>query len=225
MPADDGRWEISTGNLRCRWSGAADARVDSDGVLRLRPTVPAHHHHDLLLEIGTGPQPAPVDADTAWSATEREWQTSVPSFADSAAPGGSEHAYAVLRGLTVPGGGMVAAVILGMPERADAGRDYDYRYVWLRDPAYAGLAVAVQDAHELLDEAMAFTTARVLTDGDKIRPAYRTDGTRPPEETTLDLPGYPGGNDVVGNGYAGSSSSTRSVRSCSFTPRPAAMIT
>lgn len=99
----------------------------------------------------------------------------------------------LLRGLTVPGG-IAAAATLGMPERADAGRNYDYRYVWLCDMAYAGLAAAVQDAHELLDEAMAFTTARVQTDGDKIRPSrHQTDGTPPPEETTLDLAGYPGG--------------------------------
>jgi GH15 family glucan-1,4-alpha-glucosidase len=94
---------------------------------------------------------------------------------------------------------MVAAPTLGLPERAEAGRNYDYRYVWIRDQAYAGLAVSVLEPLPLLDEAVGFATARLLEDGDKLRPAYRVDGTDVPPESTLGLPGYPGGRDVVGN--------------------------
>jgi hypothetical protein len=198
-----GCWESRSGGLYCRWSGAGDAQVDADGALRVRLQVPAGEHHDLVLEVSDQPLGRPVDVDAAWTRTESHWRSAVPSFAVSAAPRDSRHAYAVLRGLTVPGGGMVAAATLGMPERAEAGRNYDYRYVWLRDQAYAGLAVAVEEPHELLDEAVAFTTARVLADGDQLLPAYRIDGSPPPEETTLDLPGYPGGNDVVGNWVRG----------------------
>jgi hypothetical protein len=53
----------------------------------------------------------------------------------------ARHAYAVMRGLTTPGGGMVAAT-MGLPERASTGRSYDYSYVWIRDQCYAGQAVA-----------------------------------------------------------------------------------
>jgi GH15 family glucan-1,4-alpha-glucosidase len=94
---------------------------------------------------------------------------------------------------------MVAAATLGMPERAEAGRNYDYRYVWLRDLAYAGMASGVDTPLELMDEAVAFTTARVLEHGDRLAPAYRIDGCELPDEETLDLPGYPGGADVLGN--------------------------
>jgi GH15 family glucan-1,4-alpha-glucosidase len=44
---------------------------------------------------------------------------------------------AVLRGLTSGGGGMVAAATTSLPERADRDRNYDYRYAWIRDQAYA----------------------------------------------------------------------------------------
>jgi hypothetical protein len=54
----------------------------------------------------------------------------------------ARHAYAVMRGLTTPGGGMVAAATMGLPERASTGRSYDYSYVWIRDQCYAGQAVA-----------------------------------------------------------------------------------
>ena len=33
---------------------------------------------------------------------------------------------------------MVAAATISLPERAEAGRNYDYRYVWIRDQCYAG---------------------------------------------------------------------------------------
>jgi GH15 family glucan-1,4-alpha-glucosidase len=116
-----------------------------------------------------------------------------------AAPRDARHAYAVLRGLTAPGGGMVAAATLGLPEHAHANRNYDYRYVWLRDQAYAGLAAGVEEAHPLMDEAVAFTVERVLEHGDGLAPAYRVDGGLVPSAATLALPGYPGGKVVVGN--------------------------
>jgi GH15 family glucan-1,4-alpha-glucosidase len=112
-------------------------------------------------------------------------------------------AYAVLRGLTTPGGGMVAAPTLGLPERAEAGRNYDYRYVWLRDQAYAGLALSVREPLPLVTELVEVTTTRVLEHGGDLAPAYAVDGGLPPRESTLDLSAYPGGADVVGNRVRG----------------------
>jgi GH15 family glucan-1,4-alpha-glucosidase len=163
--------------------------------LRLR----GGQRHDLVLEISAERLPEPVDPDESWLATEHAWHSQVPHFDASAAPRDARHAYAVLRGLTTRGGGMVAAATLGLPEHAESGRNYDYRYVWLRDQCYAGLAVAVTEPHPLLHDAVAFTTARVLEHGDKLAPAYRADGSPLPGESTLRLPGYPGGSDVVGN--------------------------
>ncbi|HEX3647186.1 MAG TPA: glycoside hydrolase family 15 protein [Pseudonocardiaceae bacterium] len=201
--ADDGRWTARTGRLRMRWSGAGDAAVDESGRLVLTLTVAAGGRHDLVLELSDRPLPDPVDPDRAWHATETAWRSTTPHFPDSAAPRDARHAYAVLRGLTTSGGGMVAAATLGLPERAEAGRNYDYRYVWLRDQCYAGLAVSVDQPHPLLDEAVAFTAARLLDDGDRLAPAYHADGTLPPAESTLRVPGYPGGSAVVGNRVQG----------------------
>ncbi|MBV9922114.1 MAG: glycoside hydrolase family 15 protein, partial [Pseudonocardia sp.] len=114
-------------------------------------------------------------------------------------PVDARRAYAVLRGLTSAGGGMVAAATLGLPERARRGRDYDYRYVWIRDQCYTGQAVAADGAHPLLDDAVAFVAERLLADGPQMAPAYTVDGARVPDQRALDLPGYPGGTDIVGN--------------------------
>ena len=94
---------------------------------------------------------------------------------------------------------MVAAATTSLPERAEQGRNYDYRYVWIRDQAYAGQAVAAAGGGELLDSATRFITARLLDDGPMLAPAYRNDGTAVPDQRRIDLAGYPGGFDLVGN--------------------------
>ena len=90
-------------------------------------------HHDLVLEIRARPGGDPVAAQAAWEATEAAWEATVPELGSSLAPRESRHSYAVLAGLTSSGGGMVAAATMSLPERAKAGRNYDYRYVWIRD--------------------------------------------------------------------------------------------
>ena len=194
----EGRWECRVGALYARWCGAPDARWD-DHALRGRFVLEAGQHHDLILEISDQPLPAPPDADQAWSSTRHAWRSTIPDLSRTAAPGGAAASYAVLRGLTTPGGGMVAAATMGLPERARAGKNYDYRYSWIRDQVYAGLACAVEEPYPLLDDAIAFTTARLLEHGDQISPGYRTDGSEIPKETDIGLAGYPGGHNVAGN--------------------------
>ncbi|MGH3498104.1 MAG: glycoside hydrolase family 15 protein [Nocardioidaceae bacterium] len=196
---DDGRWAAVTGDLRLRWSGAADAELTDDGRFVVEIEVAGGTHHDLVLELSDRRLGEPVDPDVAWEGTRNAWAAAVPELDKTVAPHDAQHSYAVLRGLTTTGGGMVAAATLGLPERAEAGRNYDYRYVWLRDQCYAGIAAGLCDGHALLDAAVSFVVARVLEHGDRLVPAYRPDGRPLPEETTLRLAGYPGGRAVVGN--------------------------
>jgi GH15 family glucan-1,4-alpha-glucosidase len=165
--------------------------------------VPAGTHHDLVLEVSEHPLPGAQPADLLWEQTERAWAGRVPSMGHTLAPRDARHSYAVLHGLTTPGGGMVAAATLGLPERAERHNSYDYRYVWLRDQAYSGIASAAAGQLDLLDSAVSFATARLLEHGDRTAPAYRVDGTDLPHEDTLHLPGYPGGRDVTGNWVRG----------------------
>jgi hypothetical protein len=80
---------------------------------------------------------------------------SVPPCDDTVAPRDAQLAYAVLAGLTSSTGGMVAAATTSLPERSEAGRNYDYRYAWIRDQWFAGQAVAAHGARpELMDAAV-----------------------------------------------------------------------
>jgi hypothetical protein len=194
-----GVWNARLGELFLRWSGAERAEITERG-LEFELTVPAGEHHDLVLEIADRPlRAAPPDAARAWQQTADAWRAQVPCFASSAAPRDTRHAYAVMRGLTSATNGMVAAATMSLPERADANRNYDYRYVWIRDQCFAGLAVAADGDHPLLSSAVSFVTDRLLSDGAALVPAYLVDGGRVPDERELDLRGYPGGVGIRGN--------------------------
>lgn len=199
LKCTDGVWHGRSGNLHFRLTGAADATVD-DGALHLRVEVPPGASHDLVLELADRPfAHSPMDVETAWAATEHSWHGAVPRFLGSLAPDDSRQSYAVLRGMTSASGAMVAAATLGLPERAQAQRNYDYRYAWIRDQCFAGQAVAAAGPHALLDDAVRFVTARLLEDGPNMKPAYTVTGGRVPDESDLGLPGYPGGSAKVGN--------------------------
>ena len=162
--------------------------------------VPAGGHHDLVLEISDQalPDSHPTRTPPGTPPTPPGPQP-FPTLDNCLEPRDARRSYAVLRGLTSASGGMVAAATTSLPERAEAGRNYDYRYVWIRDQCYAGQAAAAAGAPTLLDDAVRFVTARILDHGPDLEPAYTTQGAAVPDQRTLDLPGYPGGKNLIGN--------------------------
>ena len=196
----NGVWTARCGPLYLRWSGIpATARRRGTG-LHAMITVPAGRHHDLVLEISDHPlEGAPADPDLAWRATEAAWDQAMPQLPGTIADRDARHAYAVMRGLTSSGGGMAAAATTSLPERAEEGRNYDYRYAWIRDQCIAGHAVAAAGPYPLLDSAVAFVTERILADGPQLKPAYTVSGGPVPDERQLHLPGYPGSSAKLGN--------------------------
>jgi hypothetical protein len=198
---DEGGWRGRLGQLWLRWNGCSAAQPHAD-LTRLigELTLPEGERHDLVLELSPavldGPAP---DPDRLWATTETAWRQAMPTLGETIAPRDARHAYAVLRGLTSASGGMVAAATMSLPERAEQGRNYDYRYVWIRDQCYTGQALAADGPHPLLDDAVRFVAERLLQHGPKLMPAYTTSGEPVPDQRCLELPGYPGGTDVVGN--------------------------
>jgi hypothetical protein len=197
---DVGTWSGRAGPVHWRWTGAHGARAGRDGVLATELTVDEGDTVDLVLEMGLDEPGGRPNADRLWSTTTTSWADGVPDLQVGSASRDARHAYAVLRGLTSSSGGMVAAATTGLPERAKRHRSYDYRYVWIRDQCYAGLAAAAHGPLPALHDAVRFTTARLLEDGDRLQPAYRVDGGPVPDVHDLDgLPGYPGGVAIAGN--------------------------
>ncbi len=195
-----GAWTGRSGPVRFRWTGASRARPDADGRLVTTLRVPAGQQHDLVLELAdetlTG---EPPDPGATWQATEAAWSAAVPNCDGLVAVRDVRQAYAVLTGLTSRNGAMPAAATTSLPERMGGVRNYDYRYAWIRDQCYAGLAVAAHGPHPLLDNAVRFVTERLHADGPALQPAYTCRGGRVPAERGLRLPGYPGGRGMTGN--------------------------
>lgn len=201
---DDGVWEGSSAGTHVRWSGAQDAVASPDGagghVLKLQLALKEGEHHDHILVLACAEADAePPDPARTWRTLEREWASRVPEFPDTIAPRDARQSYAVLSGLTSSTGVMAAAATTSLPERAREGRSYDYRYAWIRDQCYAGEAVARVGPLPLMDDAVRFVSGRLLEDGPQMKPAYTTIATAVPEQRRLNLAGYPGGSDIVGN--------------------------
>ncbi len=206
---DDGAWTVRLGSLHARFSTRADdgqpLSLDVAGgmgeplVLSAEFPIRSGAPVDLVLQLGTGPLGPPVDPDAAWQRTEQGWSERVPRLSGVFNEGDARHSAAVLCGLTANSGAMVAAATTGLPERGGNKRNYDYRYAWIRDQAYAGHAAFSAGIDSLGDSAVQFVTKRLLADGAGLRPAYTVRGEQIPAESKLSLPGYPGGQDVVGN--------------------------
>ncbi len=201
--SDEGVWTGRLSGAYACWSGAKGASPQADGhrghALAARLEIPEGEHHDLVLVFDPHQVPEPPDPEHAWQGTEAAWQERVPELEQTVAPRDARHAYVVLSGLTSGGGGMVAAATTSLPERGRSGRNYDYRYVWIRDQCYTGQAVAKAGPYPLMDDAVRFVRDRLLDDGPGLMPAYTTSGGRVPDERHLELPGYPGGGDTIGN--------------------------
>ncbi len=202
---DDGIWRAEVDGATVMLAGAARGKLHPDGhrgralwidEISLAPG----EHHDLVLVIDAqrDPEPPP-DADVAWNTTETNWDAEMPDLHAARAERDAQHAYAVLRGMTCASGGMVAAATMSVPERAHQGRNYDYRYVWVRDQALVGQAAASIGSCSLTDHAVAFVTQLLLEHGTQLAPAYTASGAPVPDERELPISGYPGGAAIIGN--------------------------
>lgn len=201
--AEDGSWTMRVGALHVRWSGSTSARAvetASGPVLQVAEPVTADRGCDLVLEVSTRPLGRPLDVAAAWESTESAWASAVPPLPGALDERDARHSAAVLAGMTSPAtGATVAAATTGIPERAKQGRDYDYRYAWIRDQTYAGIAAYAAGIDGIGDGAVRFVSARLLADGSGLSPAYTTRGGPIPRLGPIGLPGYPGGSGVRGN--------------------------
>ncbi|HET6818692.1 MAG TPA: glycoside hydrolase family 15 protein [Mycobacteriales bacterium] len=195
-----GVWTARTGRLNLRWSGLDDVRRTALGYVTQRVVRPGEQW-DLVLEISDRPfDDEPPEAREQWEVTANAWSSAKPDLGGTIAPVDAMTAFTVLRGLTAASGGMVAAATMALPERAEQGRNYDYRYVWIRDQCYAGQAAAAAGADIIVDDAVRFVSEQLLAHGPELKPAYTILGDEVPDERKLrGLDGYPGGSDIAGN--------------------------
>ena len=152
------------------------------------------------------PAPAPLDTEAAEQDTRAWWQ----DWADGIAHEGPHEddvrrSLLILRALTNrETGGIAAAATTSLPEDFGGARNWDYRYVWLRD---AALTLEALLAHGLADEARAWRDwllRAVAGDPADLQIMYGLAGERDLLEREMrSLPGYAGSAPVrVGNAAA-----------------------
>lgn len=176
----------------------------TDHVHRAGFSVDAGEHRDLVLTWyhSYRPQPAPLDVDTALETT-RQWWTEWASHIEHQGP----HRDRVVRSLVtlralsnLDTGGIVAAATTSLPEMPGGERNWDYRYVWLRD---AALTLDVLICHGFLHVADHWRTwlmRAIAGDPKRVQILYGIAGERDLPERELPLPGYENSTPVrVGN--------------------------
>jgi GH15 family glucan-1,4-alpha-glucosidase len=148
-------------------------------------------------------RPKPTNAGQAIADTEKFWRHWISGFSYegrwSEAVRGS---LIVLKALTyAPTGGIVAAATTSLPEQLGGGRNWDYRYTWLRDATFTLQALLGTGFETEAKAWREWLLRAVAGDPADLQIMYAIDGTRRLPESELDwLSGYEGSKPVrIGN--------------------------
>lgn len=180
--------------------------VAEDHRHRATFTVSADEVRDLTLSWFPSHEhaPKPLDVDGAIAATRSWWQGWASEIQhDGPHRGEVVRSLLVLRALTNKDtGGIVAAATTSLPEEFGGSRNWDYRFVWLRD---AALTLEALIAHGFLAEAhhwRRWLLRAVAGEPKEVQIMYGIAGERDLIERELtSLPGYKGAAPVrIGNG-------------------------
>ena len=150
------------------------------------------------------PQPGPLDVDDALDGTRQWWS----EFADRITHTGPHHEAVVrslvtLRALSnLDTGGIVAAATTSLPEQFGGARNWDYRFVWLRDASLTLQALIAHGMLHVADHWRMWLLRAIAGNTAELQIVYGIAGERDLLERELpNLPGYEDSAPVrIGNG-------------------------
>ena len=152
------------------------------------------------------PPPADLDAHEALQKTQRYWRDWVGRFNKSTDwPAAVRRSLITLKAMIYrPSGGIIAAPTTSLPEQPAGEMNWDYRFSWLRDATFTLSALINAGFHEESIAWHDWLLRAVAGDPDKMRIAYRIDGSRRLEEWSPRwLPGFRWATPVrIGNAAA-----------------------
>jgi len=188
-------WEIR-GEVGRQYAVATVDPRDGDVTLELRLGT------GDLQEGQVGDSEARVTSEMYWT----DWLNGLrmPTYERAAV----ERSALTLRALCHrPTGGILAAATMGLPEWVGGIRNWDYRYVWIRDAALTAHTLLELGSMSEVDAYLAWLH-RVLSAASNVahlHPLYMLSGAILPPEAVLDLfPGYAGSRPVrIGNAAQG----------------------
>lgn len=98
-------------------------------------------------------------------------------------------------------GAVIAALTTSVPESPDSGRNWDYRFCWLRDAYFVVNALNRLNATRTMERYLGYIINVAASSEGRLQPVYRISGRADMDEQIVDsLPGYRGMGPVrVGN--------------------------
>jgi GH15 family glucan-1,4-alpha-glucosidase len=96
-----------------------------------------------------------------------------------------------------PTGAIAAAATTSLPESARGGKNWDYRFAWVRDAAYSVRALVRFGLRAETHAAFSWLLETIEVNGPDLHVFYGLDGGVPHGVTTLDVPGWNGIGPVV----------------------------
>ncbi|MBN4062171.1 MAG: glycosyl hydrolase [Flavobacteriales bacterium] len=94
-------------------------------------------------------------------------------------------------------GAIVAAGTTSLPEHPGSGRNWDYRYCWLRDAYYTLTAFNNIGHFEELERYFHYIENATISEDGRFQPLYTILGKKEIKEKTVELSGYQGNNQPV----------------------------
>lgn len=92
-------------------------------------------------------------------------------------------------------GAIIASGTMSLPEHPGSGRNWDYRYCWMRDSYYTLTAFNNIGHFEELERYFHYIENTLLNEKERFQPLYTIDGKKKIIEQELDLAGYAEGGD------------------------------
>jgi GH15 family glucan-1,4-alpha-glucosidase len=96
-----------------------------------------------------------------------------------------------------PTGAIAAAGTTSLPENPRGGKNWDYRFAWVRDVAYTLHALIRFGLREETHAAVAWLLTTIRQNGPGLQIFYHLDGSVPGGVTKLDAPGWNGAGPVI----------------------------
>ncbi|MFP3467408.1 glycoside hydrolase family 15 protein [Leifsonia sp. SIMBA_070] len=221
-------WSVEPGTALGTWSPWAE-HIDGNRILRVGTvnigvTGLADTEHDLQaprfggrIRVGTGTRrtltvvatfdeplhlPKPENVDLSIDRTASNWELWSRTFSYSGPWADTVHrsALALKLLLYAPTGAVAAAATTSLPESSRGGKNWDYRFAWVRDTAYSLRALARFGLREETHAAISWLLQAVKGDPAELRVLYGLRNESDAEPVVHDVPGWHGiGPVVTGN--------------------------
>ncbi|WP_431221519.1 glycoside hydrolase family 15 protein [Leifsonia xyli] len=202
----DGRRILRVGTVNIGVTGLDDGEEDADaprfgGRIRVvagnRRTLTVVATDDEPLHL---PEPGNVDIGIDRTVSNWELWSRTFSYDGPWADAVQRSALALKLLLYAPTGAIAAAATTSLPETSRGGKNWDYRFAWVRDTAYALRALARFGLREETHAAIAWLLRAVKGDPAELRILYGLREESSAEPQTHDAPGWRGiGPVVTGN--------------------------